>query len=159
MDEIKLTGISTLALWAIPLVLALGAIYWLVFIRGAHGFSRELSQERRHNEIVGAKVLPKSAIEIKIKNRADNPIQITRAEIDGGELWVWYQNDGQSRKEFIQIRWGLVSPDGTVIKQGYRYAGSVYGAEELDPGEKGEAHVEIKSDPRADRLQVEVGGF
>jgi hypothetical protein len=126
----------------------------LAFGRGVHSFSRELSQEARHNIVVGAKILPKDAIDIKFAGRPDDVIKITRAEIDGGDVWVWYQNVGQSSMKFIEYHWSLVSPDGTVIKQGGTYASIGDGAQELDPGEKGEVHFSIVSDPRAKTLKL-----
>lgn len=156
MEEIKLTGISTLALYAIPAVLGLAALYWLAFGRGVHSFHRELSQEARHNEVVGAKILPKTAIDIQFRGQRDDPIKITRAEIDGEDVWVWYQNVGQSRADYIGFHWSLLSPDGTVIKQDGTYAGVYDGAQELDPGEKGEVHFPIISDPRAKTLKLRM---
>lgn len=145
--KFTISGFSQLAYFAIPAVLGLAAIYWLAFGQGLHYFRRELSQESRHNIVVGAKILPKSPIDIQFSGKRDGTIKITRAEIDGGDVWVWYQNVGQSRAIFIDISWSLLSPDGTVIKQYKNYASSYYGAQELDAGEKGEFHFPITSDP------------
>jgi hypothetical protein len=153
---INLKGLSTFALFAIPAVLGLAALYWLAFGKGVHYFRRELSQEVRHNEVVGAKILPKEAIDIQFAGQRDDAIKITRAEIDGKDVWVWYQNVGQSRLQFIEFHWSLVSPDGTVIKQAWNYANVFDGAQDLDPGEKGEVHFPIASDPRAKTLKLRM---
>ena len=157
--KVTITGISQLAYFAIPAVLGLAAIYWLAFGQGVHYFRRQLSQEARHNEVVGAKILPKNAIDIQFAGRPDAAVKITRAEIDGGDVWLWYQNVGQGRAMFIKFTWSLLSPDGTVIKQDSVYARTYDGAQELDPEEKGEVHFPIVSDPRAKTLKISVGKF
>ncbi len=154
--KVTVTGLSILAYFAIPVVLGLAAIYWLSVGEGIHYFHRELSQEARHNIVVGTKILPKDPIDIQFSGRPDDAIKITRAEIDGGDVWVWYQNVGQSRAIFIQFHWSLISPDGTVIKQHESYASVYDGAQELDPGEKGEVHFPIVSDPRAKTLKLRM---
>jgi len=157
--RVNFKGLSTFFFFAIPAVLGLAAVYWLAFGKDLHYFRREMSQEDRHNEVVGAKILPKNAIDIQFFNKPDDVIAITRAEIDGGEVWVWYQNVGQFRATFIEFHWSLVSPDGTVIKQDDNYAAVYRGAGELDPGEKGEVHFPIISDPRAKTLKLRVSKY
>jgi len=84
---------------------------------------------------------------------------VTSAEIDGGDVWIYYQNFGQSRQRYIEIRWSLISPDGTQIKSGWTYASVENGAGELDPGEKGECKIHIVSDPRAETLDIRLSSM
>jgi hypothetical protein len=159
MEEIKFTGISTFFLFAIPAVLALAALWWLAFGQGVHYFRRELSQEARHNEIVGAKVLPKSPIQIHLSNHRDSPLIIDRAEIDGGDLWVYYKNTGQSNVSGLRLRWQLIAPDETILKasEGYIHIYSENDApDELGPGQRGEAKYKLPSDPRAVKLDLKL---
>lgn len=84
MDQVEIKGLSQFFYFAIPAVLALAAIWWLVFGQGLHYFRRELSQEKRHSEIVGAIVLPKAPMNIKISDSRDAAVRVDRAEIEGG---------------------------------------------------------------------------
>ena len=127
--------------------------------RGAHSFRRVLSQERRHAIVVGAAKLPTDPYKIRLPNQRDSSLRITSAEIDGSDVWVYYQNAGQGRVRFIELRWSLISPNGTQIKSGWHYADTEGGAGELDPGEKGECKLEIASDPRAETLDVRISGM
>lgn len=158
-NEIEITGVSQFFFFAIPAVLALAGIWWLAFGEGVHYFRRALSQEKRHAEIVGAAVLPKAPIKITLSDRRDAAVKIDRAEIDGGDLWIYYRNLGQSRVTYIQFTWRLIAPDGTVIKadDGYIEISSNNSAPgSLEPGERGEARLKIESDPRAVTLDVRM---
>jgi len=152
-------GIGTFFLFAIPAVLGLAAIWWLVFGQELHYFSRALSQEKRHAEIVGASPLPKEVMKIVLKNQRDSPLRIERAEIDGGDLWVYYKNDGNGTLEYIRLKWELIAPDGTIVKAQDGYV-EVYSENDapgsLEPTQKGEAHYKIPSDPRAVSLVLRM---
>lgn len=154
--DINIKGLSTFFYFAIPLVLAVAAVWWLMFADGLHIFLRTVSQEKRHAEIVGATTLPKAPIKIVIDDYRDAPIVVARAEIDGSDLWIYYKNVGQSTVSGIEYNWRLIAPDGTVIKAQSSYI-SVYARnapDSLNPGERGEAKLSIPSDPRAVTLQV-----
>jgi len=156
-SKVEISGVSQFFYFAIPAVLALAAIWWLSFGQGLHYFRRALSQEKRHAEIVGAAVLPKAAMKIKIVDARDAAVRIDRAEIDGGDLWVYYKNVGHSRASDIGLTWRLIAPDGTVVKahSGYVMIYSENNApDSLEPGERGEAHYDIPSDPRAVTLEL-----
>lgn len=160
MTDINVRGISTFFLFAIPAVLALAALWWLAFGQGLHYFRRALSQEKRHAEIVGAVVLPKEPLKITISDRRDAAVRIDRAEIDGGDLWIYYKNFGSSTSSSIQFTWKLYAPDGTVVKSQWGYA-SIHGydnaPDQLDPGERGELHLKIPPDARAVRIDLRMG--
>lgn len=158
-DEIKITGISTFFYFAIPAVLAVAAIWWLAFGQGLHYFLRAVSQEKRHAEIVGAAIPPQDPLQIRISDPRDAPVRVDRAEIDGGDLYIYYKNFGRSRAGSIRYTWKLIAPDGTVVKSQQGYP-SIYGEghspDELDPGERAELHLKIDSDPRAVILDIRM---
>lgn len=159
MTDVNIRGVSTFFLFAIPAVLALGALWWLAFGEGLHYFRRELSQEKRHAEAVGAGVLPKNPIEIKIIENRVASVRVDRAEIDGGDLWVYYKNFGQSRKEYIRYQWRLIAPDGTIVQSQEGYP-SIYSKtsspDSLMPGQRAEMRLKITADPRAVILEIEM---
>lgn len=157
--EIEISGVSQFFYFAIPAILALAAIWWLAFGEGLHYFRRALSQEKRHAEIVGAVILPKGPIKITLSDSRDAAVRVDRAEIDGGDLWIYYKNFGQQRATSIQFTWRLIAPDGTVIKadDGYIEISAENSAPgSLEPGERGEAQLKIKSDPRAITLDIRM---
>ena len=162
MEELKVTGISTLAYWAIPAVLGLAALYWLAFAEGAHSFRRLLSQESRHAEIVGAKVIPREPMKITITNSRDAVVIVDRAEVDGKDLWVYYKNVSQGRIHGIELEWRLIAPDGTVLKSKLGYV-EIYSENDapdaLDAGERGEAKYELPTDPRAVSLDLRMSHY
>jgi hypothetical protein len=161
--SIEIEGLSQFFYFAIPAVLGLAAIYWLAFGEGLHYFRRVLSQEKRHAEIVGARILPREPMKITIHHQLGESLTVDRAEIDGGDLWVYYKNTGASGVRGIQLTWRIVAPDGTVIKAGDRQYVSVYSKndapDELDAGERGEAHFKIPSDPRAVTLDLRMSHY
>lgn len=159
MEKFRFDGVSQFFYAAIPAVLALAAIWWLAFGQGLHYFRRALSQEKRHAEIVGAAILPKTPLKIRISDTRDAAVQIDRAEIDGGDLWIYYKNTGDFKKGSIRFTWKQISPDGTVVSSLSGFA-DVYGenraADSLDPGERGELHLKIEPDPRAVILDIRM---
>jgi len=157
--KMDIKGFSTFMYFAIPLVLAIAAVWWLAFGQGLHYFRRGLSQEKRRNEVVGAKILPQEPIKIRLKNLRDDAVQIERADIDGGDLYLYYRNKSHSRSSSIRFEWRLKAPDGTVVaaKDGYMSIYAVNNApDSLEAGELGEAHLTISPDPRAVVLEVRV---
>lgn len=154
MDEIKISGVSQFFLFAIPAVLALAALWWLAFGEGLHYFRRALSQEKRRAEVVGAVSLPREPIKIEIKNSRENPVVIDRAEVDGGELYVYVTNRGRATVKWMQLRWALKAPDGTIVASKDWLLESYGGPAELASGERAELHIKIKADPRAVVLEL-----
>lgn len=146
MALLILVGVMAFAL------LGRGLYGWLALGEEAHSFKRQISQEDRHAEIVGAKPLPKAAIEIVIQKTKRDCIQIDRAEIDGEATWVYWHNQcGGTRQAFIKIQYKLQAPDGTVIARNYEFAAS---GSSLEAGEKGELKLRVPADPRAVKLVI-----
>jgi hypothetical protein len=157
-DDVNVRGVSTFFLFAIPAVLALAAVWWLAFGQGLHYFKRELSQEQRSAEAVGASALPAEPLKIVITDEKDAAVRVDRVEIDGKRVWLYYKNFGQSRvSDFIEVSWRLRAIDGTVIKSKSTYANLIdYDAPGgLGAGERAEAKFDIVSDPRA--VVFEIG--
>lgn len=157
-DELKVTGFSTFMLFAIPAVLALAAIWWLAFGEGLHYFTRELDQEKRHAIAVGAEVLPKEPIQVKIHTERNASLTVTKAEIDGDKLWAYVSNQGQSTIQYGRLWWNLIAPDGTVVNGGAWYIISLGGPQFIRPGQTAEINTTIKGDPRAVAIEVGVEG-
>lgn len=131
---------------------AIGCSIWLGFFRDAHDLNKQLTQEDRHAEIVGAKPLPKAPIEIVIKNKRSECRVIDRAELNDSELWVYYHNGCPSTTTGDTIHWTGISPDGTVIVSGWTFTRS-----DLDAGQRAEFHTtDIKADPRMVKLEVKA---
>jgi hypothetical protein len=155
--EIKIAGVSQFFFFAIPLVLAVGATAWLTFFDGAHQLQRAWSQEKRHAEFVGAPRPIKAPLKIIAEPARDARVIVDHAEINGGDLWIYYKNVSASRVASIRFNWKEASPDGTVVAFGEGYP-SIYGEshspDELDPGERAELHLKIKSDPRAATMTI-----
>lgn len=153
MENVNINGLSQFFWFAIPAVLALAAIMWLTFGQGMHYFRRALSQEKRHAEVVGASPLPKVALEIELANARDSAIRINKAEIDGDDLWIYVENSGHSKVDFVEYEWRLSAPDGTIVKSDRHF---IPGSTTLEAGEKREIKAQIASDPRASKLIVKV---
>lgn len=156
--DINIEGFSTLAFFAIPAALGMGAVYWLVFAREAVEVRRGIVMDSRHNEVVGAKRLPRGAAEIVIAGGIENGPVIERAEIYGADLTVWVRNDGdkpwgEQYPRAIKLVWKAMSPDGTVISADDRYCG--YGVP-IDPMQVAEFKFSIRADKRMERLEVSL---
>ncbi len=141
-------------------ILGLGALLWLSFFMGAHGFGRDLSQEKRHAEIVGAAPLPAKPIKIILSQGTGN-IRFSRVTLTGKEFWIYYFNSGRSGADShgYEIKWK--APDGTIIN---RLTGEMGSDTEnnapnfLQSGEHGEAHIVTNvDDPRT--MTVEIRPF
>lgn len=150
-------GFSTLALFFIPAALGIAAIIWFGFYVNAHYFKREMEQEKRHAEIVGAAVIPNKPIETKINNRRNATVIIDRLEIDGSEGWIYYKNIGRSKASFIEITVNAMAPDGTIVGVVQGYAdGPFHGAIDLGPDQRAEGRFTIPTDPRTSVLEAEI---
>ena len=159
MNNNSSNGISMFFYFAIPAVLAVAAIWWLAFGEGLHYFERELSQEKRHAEIVGASPLPKESLKLETHVSRECPLVIDRAEIDGSELYVYIHNAGSANIEYAKLFANLLAPDGTVVASGGGYiAISFNGPEIMRPGMKAELRGSIPTDPRGVILRLEMIG-
>lgn len=149
------TSLNVLACAGAVALLGVGSIYWLTFAHGTHDFRRQLSQESRHAEVVGARPLPKAPIKITIRLHRNSPIVIDRIERDGDDTFVYYRNVTDSAHDYIKIMFMQHAPDGTIIGSSGGYA-SIYGdgPDHLEAGEKAEAHFNFKADPRTVELVV-----
>jgi len=157
MYDINFRGISTFSLFAIPAVLGLAAIYWLTFVRGAHRFGKEVSQENRRNVYVGAKVLPKEPIKLEPKNIESEPLQIDTIDLDGDYALVRFHNSGHRPIHYAQVLYKGYAPDGTVVAHDSNYV--ISGDETIDPGEKMEWRSKyFKDDPRVVRVVFTMTG-
>lgn len=150
--NVNFRGVSAFFYFAIPAVLALAAIWWLAFGEGLHYFRRALSQERRRAEAVGALPNPKTPIEIKILTTRDGAIAIDRAEIDGGDAFVYLTNRSQQSVRWAKLKWSLRAPDGTIIEADDRYINPSH----FNAGDRTEMKIRIDADPRAAVFQLEV---
>ncbi len=156
--EKAMNGISKLALFAIPAMLALAACWWLAFGEGLHYFNREVSQEDRHAIVTnGTTAMPTAPLKISIKSPRNAALVIDRAEIDGGKSWVYAHNSSASRIEYGQIAWRLISESGITLKSGGGYLNiDWHGPQTLEPGERVELSCDIEADPRASILELIV---
>lgn len=146
--RIHLLGISALALAAIPAALAVGATGWLGFTITLRGFQLEIQQEHRRAIYVGASEAPK--VPMKIVADHAGPIMVDRADLDGEELVVYLKNSGHRSAKFIQLKWSLIAPDGTVIGSEARYVSN----NDLGAGERVEVRRQVPEDRRAVVLRL-----
>jgi len=143
--------------WVVIVVLSfvaigVGCVVWFGFFSNVHFFNREISQEQRANEAVGAKVLPKAPLQIVIKNKPNECRVIDSARLDGSDLWVYYHNACNRTTTDDTIHWNGIAPDGTVIVSGWTYTRS-----DLESGQKAEFHADdLKDDPRMVTLEVKA---
>jgi hypothetical protein len=155
MDDIRIyfRGVSEFYYFAISLVLGGAACVWLFFFDGLHIFRRTLSKERRHALATRSFPYPKTKIEITFGGSKSEPVKPYKAEIDGKEAWLWYENTGSVSRRYIDYYYKLYAVDGTVVDACHGAAS----ASELDAGEKAEMKFTIwKPDPRAVRLDVQM---
>lgn len=155
--NINLRGVSTFFFFAIPAVLGLAGIYWLAVTRGVVEVRRGFIMNSRHNEIVGAKVLPRGAVQIVLTNADAHGPVIERADIYGSQLTVWVRNDGEvSRGEVgsaITLVWKIIAPNGVLIGSGYDF---VSWGVPLLPGQVAEFKTSIYADSRMERLELSI---
>lgn len=138
----------------VPALLGIAALLWFTFGSDLHFFRRAIRQEERHAEIVKALPLPTKAIDVQIKEKKNACIAIDRAEIDGGELWVyWHSQCFTDDNAFVVISWRGLAPDRTIVvsDQAYAMAGAPVSA-----GDKAEFHRNIQVDPRMVTLEVSI---
>lgn len=106
-----------LALMCIPFALGIGASVWLGAYIGVHDFEKQLSQEGRAAIAVGAAVRPTAKIKIEIKPQPC--AAVTRADLEGQTLRLYATNDCGQRIRYMVWKYAFVSPNGTVLKDGW----------------------------------------
>lgn len=107
------------ALFLIPLVLGIAASIWLGVYIGTHRFNRELSQEDRAANAVGAEVRPTDKITFDLKKNQKHCAPVTRADLDGKTMRLYATNNCGVELTGMDWWYALVSPDGTILHDGY----------------------------------------
>jgi len=151
--------IGTLALYTIPLVLGAAACVWLGFSMAAHGWFNLLSQEDRRAIYVGAKDRPKSKMNILTPNTGC--IKIDRVDLDGSTAAVYFHSECISSVGFAQVKWQLISPDGTALGSGRCYVNLCGGPSDIERNQKGEVVLSgfsygISTDDRAQSISFKI---
>ncbi len=142
-------NIGRFFLSAIPAILGIAASVWLGVWIEAHGYLKKLSQESRAAVYTGAQLRPTSKVKAEAPSRGC--VKIVRVDIDGEDVIVYGENHCNKVISNSQWYWQLVSPDGTVIHEGYEnYRCST----PSEPGDKAECRFEISDDDRATLLRV-----
>jgi hypothetical protein len=107
----------------IPWALGFGFAVWLGVYTALHEIRREAQQERRASQYTGAAEAPKS--KLKVQALSKSCVHITHVDVDGDALWLYGRNDCHEDISYgIDWHWELVSPNGTIVKQGYVNAGN-----------------------------------
>jgi|SRR5579872_302977 len=143
---------TVLKIAVLPAILAIGALYWLFFVEDSHKYGRELSQEGRRAEAVGAKPLPKSEIKITIKRNSRTCLVVDLAQVDGDQVYVIVRNTCPGFMRYAELHWKSKSPDGTVIAHDYT---NQFGSG-LESGERCEVRARMVQDPRVSEVIFEI---
>ena len=142
-------GFGTLMFAAVPGALAGAAILWLTAVTGVIDLTSELRQERRAAERVGIVVLPKTPINVAV--REDSCLKSAGVYLDGDQLTVYAKNKCSHPLEFhSSSAFRLIAPDGTVIRTG----GTYFDGDVFYAGEKREATLTIPEDERTVKVLV-----
>ena len=141
--------IGWLALSLVVLALGAGVASWLGVFQQAHEIKHKLSQEERAAVYVGAQKRPTSKLRIEQVKR-DCPT-VTRADIDGAKLLLYARNDCHQDLDYLEFHWQLLSPNQTIIKEGYTNQCAVASA----PGDVSECLIgNVSTDDRAVSVRV-----
>lgn len=158
-------------LFAIPLVLGLGASAWFGLWITGHNFNRqveaekhELSQQERSAVFVGAGTKPKGKLAIEIVKK--DCLTVIRADIDTvkkgypyEDTDYWYslvlyaQSNCQQILDYAKYQWELISPNGVVLKSGYENTAT---CPVPHPAEIAECSIKIQPDERTEKIRVWV---
>jgi hypothetical protein len=156
-----MSGMSAFFFAAIPYALGSGAMVWLGFFIAGRNFFNQLSQEQRRAIYVGAAEAPKSKLKIELAN--NGPLKITRADLDGSTVSLYFTNTGTQQVRGIKMSWQLISPDRTNLASGSEYSVLCGGPNTLEPGEKGESVLSgyhgINLDKRAAAIRFSAAGW
>ena len=144
-----------MALFAIPLVLGLGASVWLGVWMQAHYFLIDRNQEQRIGQYVAAPDLQRSPYIVTIYRGPKTSVD--KVDIHNGQMTVLFHNFSGVNAAGLQIHWQWVSPDGTKLSDDFDWVHQIGGPSELGPGEKGIlTEKNISPDPRAAGIGVWV---
>lgn len=130
--------------------LALGCVIWLGFFQDTHEFKRELRQEDRKAEFVGAAERPASKIKVQVLKR--DCTVITNATLDGEDMTVYARNDCHQQIRYMEYRWQTIAPNGTAIGSGYTNTANC--AIPMMPGKLAECSIKVGTDDRIDTVMV-----
>lgn len=154
-------NVGRLALWTIPLALAMGASAWIGVYVGTHDILRQLSQEQRRALYVGAGKRPQGKMIVETPDVSC--ILVTKVDVDGNEATVYYESHCHKTKHTLSVYWQLVAPDGTLLGSGSAYANAIGGPEALPPKARGEAvlagYYRLNTDDRAIAIKFWVDGW
>ncbi len=139
-----------LALSLIPWGLGLGAAVWLGVWVAGHDFRHQLSQEDRAAVYTGAVEKPKGKVKLVVVHR--DCVEVTRADFDGAALLLYTRNNCHQFLLYMEWHWEAVSPNGTVIAQGYM--NTAYCAAASEPGDVSECRLNVYIDDRIETLRV-----
>lgn len=148
-------NLGRLALALIPWALGIGFAAWLATWISFHNFQHQQTQEDRAAAYVGATIRPKGKIAIDMQHH--DCTTVVRSDIDGSKLLLYARNDCGQAINYLAWHWQVLSPDGTLLKQGYTNQCALPG-----PGETAECLLEYLGkeaysetvDDRADRIRV-----
>jgi hypothetical protein len=133
----------------IPWAVAIGFMAWLGFWVALHQYRKEVDQERRAAEYVGAKDAPTSKVEIQVI-----PIDCTRvvrAYLNGEDLLLYAENKCNKTIDYMEWHWEGISPDGTLVDSGYT---NVYCPHPTRPNDKAECRLKVSDDDRIKTMRV-----
>lgn len=133
----------------IPWALAIGAMTWLGAWIAFHEWQREERQAQRASVYVASPEPQKAKIKITPLSRSC--LRVERADLDGDDLLLYGSapkgcSNGYS--DYTEWHWQLLSPDGTILHQGFT------NEVDLHEGTKAEMKMKIENDDRATELQV-----
>lgn len=142
-------------LWSIPLVLGIAASVWLGVYIGIHDFHHQLTQEERAAVYTGAGSRPKSKIAVELMVR--DCVQVVRADLDGSVLYLYAKNNHCEKPlTYVEYHWQELSPNGTVIHEGYTNQCSTPSVDgDIAECQFDEDHFrELPTDSRTDRIRA-----
>ncbi len=135
---------------AIPAALGSAAVIWFTFYADVHDARHEISQEERAAAYTGATVRPKAKIAVEILPK--DCTKITRADVDGETLILYAQNACGNLLDYVAWYWQEVSPNGTVLHQGYE--NTAFCPVPTQQGDIAECSTKIPTDDRTDKIRV-----
>lgn len=138
----------------IPWALGIGFAVWLGVYMAMREIHREALQEQRAAQYTGAAERPKSKLKVEVLERSC--VHVTHVDIDGNSLAIYSRNDCHEDLRYgVEWHWQLISPNGTIVKQGYENAASC--PDPLTVGSSAECRVQyFMTDDRAETLRVWV---
>lgn len=131
----------------IPWALGIGFMVWFGAWAGVAKYKHDISQERRAAVYVGAETKPEEKIKLDVVKH--DCTTISRADVNGSDLMIYARNDCKGRLSYLAWHWQTISPDGTVVGQGY-----TNGCPIPNPGNKAECKMKIDDDERTATVRI-----